>query len=137
MRRWSELSRVERVGLYTRQSLYLMIWGFNAFVLLAAVAEADDLAVLVGGGLVVTALAFWAELTMLRHGDVPWRRIALLGVASTAYVAFADAAWTGTERGSALIVAVASVSLVLTLIPGTRIAIAVVLASGLLCGISG
>ena len=29
MRRWSELNRVERVGLYTRQSLYVVLGLFN------------------------------------------------------------------------------------------------------------
>ena len=63
-RRWSELTRVERVGLYTRQSLYVMLWSFNGSVLLAAAVKLDDAAdarrALLGGGLVVTAVAFTA-----------------------------------------------------------------------------
>ena len=52
MRRWSELNRVERVGLYTRQSLYVVLGLFNGLVLLGNAVELDpDPAVpmLVGG----------------------------------------------------------------------------------------
>ena len=69
IRRWSELTRVERVALYTRQSLYLMLWGFAASTLLAAALDPDNdepAGALVAGGLVVTLAAFMAFVPMLR-----------------------------------------------------------------------
>ena len=56
-RRWSDLSGVERVGLYTRVSLYVVLLSFNALVLLASAGDDDDHAVpLLAGGAVVAAL---------------------------------------------------------------------------------
>jgi hypothetical protein len=79
VRRWSELSRVERVGLYTRQSLYALLWSCNSFILLSAsfeLSDDGDAVWLVGGGLAVTALAFACVVPMLRGDRVlPWRRV--------------------------------------------------------------
>lgn len=143
-RRWSELSRVERVALYTRQSLYLVLWSFNGSVLLAAAVKLDDpadAAVLLGGGLAVTALAFAAFAGMLRrYPAVPalsWRRFAPLLVLSVAYLVVAEASWTGSARGAAVVTVVASLNLVLVLLPGVRVVVALILGSGLVFGING
>jgi len=140
-RRWAELSRVERVGLYTRQSLYLLLWGFNAFVLLAATADVDGTAEaigLFGGGLVVTALAFVGLIEAFRvyPAAVGWPRLAALLVACAVYVGLAME-WDGTVRGAALMTVAASLSLVLSLRPGDMVVATLIVGSALLFGISG
>ena len=107
-RRWSELSRVERVGLYTRQSLYVMLWSFNGSVLVGAAVNDESTAAveILGGGLAVTALAFAAFMSMLRRfpalHPLPWRWLAPLFVSSAAFLAVAVASWAGPTRGAAV-----------------------------------
>ena len=91
-RRWSELSQVERVDLYTRQSLYVLLWASVLFLLGAAGAEPmkdqTSYAVAVGAVLLlaVVATAALREVTDLypARGPVPWRTVgpllALAGV---------------------------------------------------------
>ncbi|MBE2320785.1 sensor histidine kinase [Solirubrobacter sp. CPCC 204708] len=142
--RWSELSRVGRVGLYTRWSLYTVLWGFNASALLTAVVNAEDstpVAELLGGGLVVTVCAHVALQTLLnRLPDVhplPWPRLAPLLVASAAYVVLAELRLEGDPRGSAVLIAVASAILVFAVVPGRRILPALILVPTAVFGITG
>lgn len=83
MRRWSELSQVERVDLYTRQSLYGALWLSVAFLLLSAFNQQQGhdtaFAVVAGLAVVLTALAnlVLRDLLMLYPATrpVPWRGI--------------------------------------------------------------
>src|SRR5688572_10211028 len=122
MRRWSELNRVERVGLYTRQSLYVVLGLFNGSVLLGNAVRLDpDPAVpMLVGGAAVTALGtvLLAEM-MRRHpaGDsLPWRRLTPLLLVSAAYLAVAATSWPDAARGSAVMVVVTSLTLPLSLL---------------------
>ena len=143
-RRWSDLSGVERVGLYTRQSLYVVLWGFNAYVLLPVALKLDDhgqAVALVGGGAVVTAAGFVVIVSVLRRfpavEPVPWRRLAPLLVACGVSFTVAATSWSGDVRTAALMVVVASLTLALGLLPGRRIALGLLASSGLLFGIAG
>ena len=143
-RRWSELTGVERVGLYTRQSLYVVLWAFNGYVLMDVALKLDDrgqAVALVGGGAAVTALGFATAVSVLRRfpavHPVPWSRVGPLLVVCGAYVTIAATSWTGDARGAAVTAAVASVTLALGLLPGQRIAVALVVLSGVLFGVSG
>ena len=143
-RRWSALTGVERVGLYTRQSLYLMLWGVNGYALTAATLNIGDrgLAVaLVAGGAAVTAFAFALMLSVLGRlpavHPLPWSRIAPLLVLGGVYYVIAVTSWTDDARGAAVAVVTASAALALGLLPGGRLALALLLGSGLLFLISG
>jgi two-component system sensor histidine kinase DesK len=143
MRRWSELNRVERVGLYTRQSLYVVLGLFNGSVLLGNAVQLDpDPAVpMLVGGAAVTALGtvLLAEM-MRRHpaGDsLPWRRLTPLLLVSAAYLAVAATSWPATARGSAVMVVVTSLTLPLSMLPRFRSVVGVVLGGGLLFLIVG
>ncbi|MDP2710265.1 MAG: histidine kinase [Solirubrobacteraceae bacterium] len=143
-RRWSDLNGVERVGLYTRQSLYLVLCGINGYALMNVAPALDDrgqAAALVGGGAAVTALGVAAAMSVLRRfpavRPLPWRRLAPLLAACGAYVAIAVTAWAGDARGAAVTVVVASLTLALGLLPGRRLAFALMALAGLLFGISG
>jgi two-component system sensor histidine kinase DesK len=141
IRRWSELTRVERVALYTRQSLYIMLWGFSASTLLAAAVDPDNdepAGALVAGGLVVTFAAFMAFVPMLRSVErLPWRRLVPLFAAGAGYIALAVAAWSDVARGAALLVATVALVVVLATLHGRAIVVALVLGSGLLFGLVG
>lgn len=142
MRRWSELTRVERVHLYTRQSLYLVLVGFNAFALLAAAPEldpAEGIAVL-AGGVVVSALGLNALIAVLdRYPAVrplPWARVApLLGVGALA-LALALALLPDAGRGAAVMIVAATVVLVFAVLPDRAVMAALVLGSAALYGLS-
>ena len=90
---------MERVGLYTRQSLYVMLLGFNASTLLVTAGELEDdasAAELIGGGFVFTAFAFAALVALLRRypalHPLPWRQLGALLVAATAFIVWAEEA---------------------------------------------
>jgi two-component system, NarL family, sensor histidine kinase DesK len=141
-RRWSELTRVERVGLYTRQSLYLMLVGFNASVLIAAANQDDDTpAAALVGGFAVTAFAFPAFATLLRRfpaiHPLPWRRLTPLFVASAALLAVAVAAWSDEIQLTAALIVGASVTAVLALVPGQVIVVGLLLGCSVLLGVAG
>ncbi|WP_182525054.1 sensor histidine kinase [Nocardioides dongkuii] len=104
MRRWwagwtagTEQDQVRRVDLYTRQSLYLLLWGTPLLVgVQAANTVPDDerrllLAVAIGG-LVLTAAAHrvLGDVVSLHpaYGPLPWRSMGpFLGLAAVGYVA--------------------------------------------------
>ncbi len=91
-RRWSELTQVDRVDLYTRQSLYVLLWASVLFLLVSAGAEPAremvSYAVVVGAVLLLAVVAtiVLRDVTELHPAlaPVPWRTIgpllALAGV---------------------------------------------------------
>jgi two-component system sensor histidine kinase DesK len=106
-RRWSSMDQVERVDVYTRQSLYLLLWCTLAFALVGALPEADEasprvVAVLVGA-LVIGVLGARA-LTAVAHlypatGPIPWRRVGPLLAACAVGLAVAIT-WGGDLRSA-------------------------------------
>ena len=112
-RRWSDLTGVERVGLYTRQSLYLVLWAFNGSVLLAAARgprrRAQTVALLAGG-----ARRDGARLRdPVRCCGASRRCARCPGVASRrcwwcrgVYVAIAATSWPEAARDAAVMVVV-------------------------------
>ncbi|MDO8212093.1 sensor histidine kinase [Conexibacter sp. CPCC 206217] len=142
--RWSDLTGVERVGLYTRQSVYLVLLGFTCLALLPVAFDLDDrgqAVALVAGGAAVTALGIAVAMAVLQRfpavQPLPWGRIAALLSGCGAYFAIALASWTGDARNVAVTAIVASLTLTLGLLPGPRLAVALVALSGLLFGVSG
>jgi two-component system sensor histidine kinase DesK len=126
------------VGLYTRQSLYVMLWGFNASTLLAAALNADEpVGGVVAGGLVVTFAAHLAFARLLRNAESPPRRqLGALFVACAGYVALAVATGSDTGRSAALTIVVASLVVVLATLPGRALHVALVVGSSVLCGVA-
>lgn len=80
---WASLSEVERVDLYTRQSLYVLLWAFLALVLAGGAPEGQDhqlafglltLGLVALGVLATRSLTAVADLYPAR-GPLPWGRI--------------------------------------------------------------
>ena len=122
----------------------MVLWSFNAWVLLAAALELDErgqAAALVAGGAVVTALGFATVVSVFRRfpevHSLPWRRVAPLLVACGVYFTVAATSWTDDARGAAVLTVVMSLTLPLGLLPGRRIALALLVLAGLLFGIAG
>ena len=144
-RRWSDLTAVERVGLYTRQSLYVVLWAYSGLVLLVAAEKVDDhgqAVALVAGGAAVTALGFAAAVSVLHRlpeGLPPLRvgRLAPLVVVSGVYLTVAATSWTGDARDAAVAAVVASLTLPVGLVPGRRVVLVLLVLAGLLFGIVG
>jgi two-component system sensor histidine kinase DesK len=143
-RRWWGLGGVERIGLYTRQSLYLVLWTFSGYTLLSVGLRHDDpgqAVALAAGGITVTALGFATAVSVLRSfppaRPPPRRRLAALGLASSAYLAIAATSSAEDVRGAAVATVVVSLTSSLGLLPDRRIAVALLALAGLLSGISG
>jgi two-component system sensor histidine kinase DesK len=141
-RRWSELSGVERVGLYTRASLYVVLWSFNAWVVLPPALDHESrTAALLGGAAVVTVLGFALLVVLLRRHPavhpLPWRVLGPLLVAAAALYAVASTTWEGEVRGAAMLVVVMSLTLPLGLVPGRPIALALLIGGAALSGVAG
>src|SRR6187551_3247253 len=87
---WSTRSSMERVELYTRQSLYAIHALFVVFVLLAATgnddAEPSGLALAALLGVVPNVLAVLALRSLVARPELPRRLLLLLG--GTSLVAF-------------------------------------------------
>lgn len=132
------------MGVYTRQSLYALLWGFNGLVLGVAAVKLDDAgeaAALLAGGLAVTAAGFAILLAMLRGGlpvpPVPRGRLALLLALSGGLSAIALTTWDGDIRGAVVTAVAVSLALPLGLVPDDRVSLGVVLAAGVLFALSG
>ncbi|MCW3011344.1 MAG: hypothetical protein JWO90_1748 [Solirubrobacterales bacterium] len=143
-RRWSQLGGAERVELYTRQSLYVVLWAFNGATLLTvalAHGSGGQAAALLGGGAAVTALAFVLLAEVLRAFPLVqppgWRRLVPFGLACAVYFGVAVTSLPEEVRGAATATVVSSLALSLGALSGRRIALALVLLAGLLGGISG
>lgn len=98
MRRWSELSQVERVDVYTRQSLYVVLWLFVGLLFLSGASRDDHggRASLVLAGVATVVLTAAASLVLHdvielhpRSGPLPWRSIIPLLLLSAAAVGIA------------------------------------------------
>ncbi|WP_193607652.1 sensor histidine kinase [Nocardioides lijunqiniae] len=107
-RSWSDLSEVERVDVYTRQSLYLLLWASLAFTLVGALPEADEVtprlvavlvAALVLGLLGTRALTAVADLYPA-EGPLPWRQVGPL-LAACAVAVTLVVTWAGDLRSAA------------------------------------
>lgn len=143
-RRWSQRSRVERVDLYTRVSLYVVLWGFCGSALLAAVPAGSGGArtgTVVVGGVVMTALGSlmltWTLRAYPRLSPLPWLRLTLLLVAGGAYFGAVGLTSTGTDRGTVALIVVANLTAGVGGFPDRRVTGAVLAASGALFGVSG
>lgn len=120
MRRWSELSQVERVDAYTRQSLYAVLWLFVGLLLLSATGQDDHAPttfVLVTAGMVVlTAVASLVLHDVIdlhpAAGPLPWRSIVPLLVLSGLAVGVA-LAQTDALRGAIVTAVVVDLGLAL------------------------
>lgn len=142
MRRWSELSEVERVDVYTRQSLYAVLWLFVGLLLLSATGQ-DDTAgrttfVLVAAGMVaLTAVASLAlHHVMELHpaaAPLPWRSIVPLLLLSGVAVAVA-LPQPDALRGAVVAAVVVDLGLALGGLRDRRALLVVVLGSGALMG---
>ncbi|MCW2958581.1 MAG: hypothetical protein JWP18_1384 [Solirubrobacterales bacterium] len=143
-RRWSTLTGTERVGLYTRQSFYVMLWGVNAYTLLSVISQLEEpwqAVALLGGGALVTATGFAAVASMMRSFPAvqppTWRGLAPLLSTGGAYSVIAATEWTNDVRTAAVTVVVTSLTLALGLLPGRRIALILLALAGLLFAIAG
>lgn len=110
---WTSMSEVERVDLYTRQSLYVLLWAFLVIVVVGATPEAHPLAGglltlgAVGLGVLATrALTGVADLYPAT-GPVPWRRITPLLAASVAGLVAAPFLPEGLDQPGVAVVWVA------------------------------
>lgn len=142
MRRWSELSQVERVDVYTRQSLYAVLWLFVGLLLLSSTSQ-DDTAghttfVLVGAGIV----ALTAVASLVLHdvmglhpaaAPLPWRSIVPLLLLSGVAVAVA-LPQPDALRGAVVAAVVVDLGLALGGLRDRRALLVVVLGSGALMG---
>lgn len=142
-RRWSELTRVERVGLYTRQSLYLILWLFNLSVLLPAALELDsatDAALVLGGGLAVSALALAAFVPAMHRwpgGRPPsWRELGPLVLVGAALIVFGETSLPTDTQGALVFTVATPLLMVLSLHPGGRAVGALLVGSALLFGLT-
>lgn len=141
-RRWSELTRVERVSLYTRQSLYVLLWTFNLSLSISAVPELEtaDAVALIIGELIVTAAAFAVFVPMIRRfPDVPrpsWRSLMPLLVLGGALIVFARVTMPDRGQGAATLTFVTCLVLVLSLLPGRRVVYVLIGACSLVFGLA-
>ena len=143
-RRWSELSRVERVDLYTRQSLFASLWLFCGILLLTSAPETTSdaqRAAFLGGGFAVTALGSLAMTAVISswaaNHRLPWLRLGLLVFADGAYVATTGLASEGDVRGTVTVVVIANLCASLGGIHDHRVTAVLLMVSGLLGGLSG
>lgn len=143
MRRWSELSQVERVDLYTRQSLYGALWLSVAFLLLSAYNQQEGhdgaFAVVTGLAVVLTGLASLVlrDLLVLYPATrpVPWRGIVPLLALCTLAVA-AALPQPDAVRGTVMMLVLFVLGWALGGVGDLRVAAALVLGLGALMGLT-
>ncbi|MDN4172337.1 histidine kinase [Nocardioides sp. SOB77] len=112
-RGWSSRGQVERVDLYTRQSLYVIAGLMNGVLLLGAVPAADDhpaaYAAFVAGAVALGAAQTWALRDAIRlypqSGPVPVRSTAVLVGLAVLALAGALALPTDLPEAAGLVVA--------------------------------
>ncbi|GAB6898787.1 hypothetical protein JCM9957A_18770 [Kineosporia succinea] len=143
MRRWSELSRVERVSLYTRLSLHVALWGLCLAFVVGAVPMMDApvaVAVVVAGA-VVTALGsstFNAVMEIYpRTRPFPWSRAAALVAGCAVYLLIVIVLVGQPARGGISALVVASLTTGLGGLPDRRVAAGLVVVSAVVGGIGG
>lgn len=145
MRRWSELSQVERVDVYTRQSLYVVLWLFAGLLLLSAAGQGDQGDQVERSSLVVASVlvvAVTAAATLVMHdvlglypatGPLPWRTIVPLLLLSAVAVAVA-LPQADAVRGAIVTVVVVDLGLALGGLRDRRVLLVLVPALAALMG---
>jgi two-component system, NarL family, sensor histidine kinase DesK len=109
-RGWAERTEVERVDLYTRQSVYVLMWAFAALLLTGLVPDlsAPELAAAVVGTLVLGAAATRLLGDVVRlypaSSPVPWRSVGLMVALSVVAESLTFVAPEGTRTNLALVV---------------------------------
>lgn len=143
-RRWSDLSRVERVDRYTRQSLHLLLWLFGVAVVVPVLSPGDGVGDrevwLVAGAVVVTALGTWTLRDVIRgypRVRLPWDRLGLLVVAAVAFVGAVGLPVDGDVRGATTMIAVVNVLVAVSAVPDNRVSVALVAGSAAVFGLVG
>ncbi|KQP63627.1 sensor histidine kinase [Nocardioides sp. Leaf285] len=138
-KRWSERSEVERVDLYTRQSIYLLLWSSTGFILWRGSADwGEQPPALVA--LVVAAVAVTCALGTPVVRDVaalypaarpvPWRSVGPL-LAATAVVLVGDRLLPDGLRGVGAMVALSVLSWSIGGLRDDRVSAALVAGLGL------
>ncbi|MCE0537907.1 histidine kinase [Kineosporia rhizophila] len=142
-RRWSELSRVERVDLYTRQSLYLVLWGMCGSLLLSsapAPGAGQGTAVIIGA-VVVTMLGTAVMRAVIDNypniQPFPVRPTAALLVVSLLYLGLVGLPASGEAQGVVVVVVTANFAASLGGIPDRWASAAVILGCALVVGVAG
>ncbi|MBS4754025.1 hypothetical protein KG112_14520 [Nocardioides sp. zg-ZUI104] len=143
MRRWSQLSQVERVDRYTRQSLYLFLWGYVALIWFNGYERAEQHPV-VYGALCLLAAVLTASAAMLMRrvlalypatAPLPWRSIGVFALLCVLLVA-AGASVSGGTRGLAVLTVGSAAAWTLGGLRDRRILVALVLGIAALFGIT-
>lgn len=141
-RRWSDLSQVERVDVYTRQSMHGVLWSFSVTGVLLAVARSTsalEFATIVIGAVVVTGLASWVLISVMRMypetSPLAWSRIATLLLAAVVYLGAVGLISKGPVRGAVVLIVVLSLSMAIGGLRDNRVAAGLILGSALLCGL--
>ena len=140
---WSGLSQVERVDLYTRQSLYLLLWGSVAVVVLGNSNEArgDEASyAVVAGGALILALAATAVLRDVTDlypatGPLPWRTMTPFLLLALMYYGFGQGL-ADELRGAATAVVFGTVAWSLGGLRDTRACVVLVSALSVLPAVS-
>ncbi|QCW49892.2 sensor histidine kinase [Nocardioides dongxiaopingii] len=143
-RRWSALSRVERVDLYTRASLYVMLAGFAFSLLLAAATAAADAgergAIVAGGVVVLVAATVVLRAVVDNHparGPLPWPWVAVLLLGSVGYLLVPGTSSVDTVQATVTAMVIGNVAAALGGIPDHRVSAAVVAGGAVLGGLRG
>jgi two-component system sensor histidine kinase DesK len=137
------VSRVERVDLYTRQSLYLVLWLMCASMLFAASpAEGGRGPAFWVGGVLVTALGSWVLNAVLRVypriDTFPWSRIGVLVAGCVAYLgAAALPTDSPSARGAVALLVVTNLAGAVGGLPDNRIGGALIVTCGAVVGLTG
>lgn len=138
-RRWSQLSSVEHVGLYTRQSLYFVLVATNLMVLLSAGDRLGEPAAALPllAGVAVLTLAGCRTLQVLL-GDTPvaggptLRAVAPVTALALLLVLVAALIGPDGARSQVVLIASITVSLCVGILPSDRAALGVIAGSALL-----
>ncbi|GAA4668841.1 sensor histidine kinase [Nocardioides nanhaiensis] len=141
-RRWEELSEVERVDLYTRQSLYLILWSFVVFVLVSGTSESASstgTAVALGGALVTTVLGTRAMRAVFAlhpaTGPLPRAELVPFLLVAAVYLA-AGVAFEDGIQGAVVMVVFANVAWAVGGVPDNRVSAAITVFGAALFGLS-
>lgn len=142
--RWRDLSRVERVDVYTRVSLHLLLWAFGVSIVVGALTDRADLPPagvvgLVAGGVVVTALGSRALSAVIdlhpAARPLPWGRLGPLLVASAAYVVAFAPVTDGDVRPSVVAVTLVNLAGAFGGVPDRALTTVLVLGCAALAGL--
>lgn len=136
---WRGLTQVERVDLYTRQSLHLLLWGFVAYIVFRAYAEAHSQTLAYGAVVVMALLTAGAGARVLSNvmalypqtGPLPWRSITWLLVMTSVLLAV-GLLQSNALRGAAVMVSFTCLTLALGGLRDIRVLVALLAGLALL-----